>query len=583
MTARQQAARHRRRGLGLVVGTPLALIAAGVLAYGTEFGPFGEGSRSQAAAAPAVSDDAMAQVAAMQPGWNLGNSLDAGPDETSWGQPRTTKAMLDKLRSQGFRSIRIPVTWSDHQQSTPGYAIDKAYMSRVKQVVDWALDDGLYVMLNIHHDSWKWASKMPTDHDTVLARYKATWTQIAGAFRNEPGRLTFESINEPTFKGTDASLEAKLLNELNTSFHDVVRQSGGDNTKRLLVLPTMGDTPDQALMDNLAGTIKSLRDPRLVASVHYYGYWPFSTNLAGSTRFDATARSDMAKVFKRAHDTFVAQGVPVVLGEYGVLGYDFGPDGVERGEMLKYFEAFGNAARTNGVTSFLWDNGAFFDRSKLRWKDAGLFRQMRSSWTTRSGTASSDLVFVPRSGAVPDRTLTLNPNGTTFKGLRAGSATLAEGRDYTLSGNRLTLKATTLTGLAGDRAYGVRATLQAEFSKGVPWQIKVISDSTPVLSNATGTTGSLRIPTQFRGDLLATMESEYAEGGNAGPLDWTPYQQFTKAFTPSYTGNGITLTHDFLDSLRDGARVNLTFHFWSGAKVTYHVTRSGGAVVGTTS
>jgi endoglucanase len=99
MTARQQAARHRRRRLGLVVGVPLALIAAGVLAYGTEFGPFGDGSRSQAAAAPAVSDDAMAQVAAMQPGWNLGNSLDAGPDETAWGQPRTTKAMFDKLRA----------------------------------------------------------------------------------------------------------------------------------------------------------------------------------------------------------------------------------------------------------------------------------------------------------------------------------------------------------------------------------------------------------------------------------------------------------------------------------------------------
>lgn len=83
-------------------GAPLALLAAGVLAYGTEFGPFGDGSRSQTAAAPAVSNDAMAQVAAMRPGWNPGNSLDAGPDDTSWGRPRTTKAMLDKLRSQGF-------------------------------------------------------------------------------------------------------------------------------------------------------------------------------------------------------------------------------------------------------------------------------------------------------------------------------------------------------------------------------------------------------------------------------------------------------------------------------------------------
>ena len=91
----------------------------------------------------------------------------------------------------------------------------------------------------------------------------------------------------------------------------------------------------------------------------------------------------------RAHDTFVAQGVPVVFGEYGVLGYDHGPDGLVRGEMLKYFEAFGNSARTNGVSSFLWDNGAFFD-----------------------------LVFVPLSGSVPDRTLTLNRTAPPSRGSR---------------------------------------------------------------------------------------------------------------------------------------------------------------------
>lgn len=114
---------------------------------------------------------------------------------------------------------------------------------------------------------------------------------------------------------------------------------------------------------------------------------------------------------------------------------------------------------------------------------------------------------MPRPGSVPDRTLTLNPNGTTFKGLKAGSATLTKGRNYTLSGNRLTLRAATLTRPAGDRAHGVHGTLQAEFSKGVPWQIKLISNSTPVLSNANGTTGSLRIPTQFQGDLPATSPS----------------------------------------------------------------------------
>ncbi|MGI5192604.1 glycoside hydrolase family 5 protein [Streptomyces sp. CA-288835] len=148
----------------------LALIAAGVLAYDAVFGTFGD-AETQAAAAPApVPDNAMAAVAAMQPGWNLGNSLDAVPNETNWGQPRTTETLLDSVRAQGFKSIRIPVAWSDHQGAAPNYTIDPAYMSRVKQVVDWAIADGLYV----HHDSWQWTSKMSTDHDQVEARFDAT-------------------------------------------------------------------------------------------------------------------------------------------------------------------------------------------------------------------------------------------------------------------------------------------------------------------------------------------------------------------------------------------------------------------------
>ncbi|MFD8126036.1 cellulase family glycosylhydrolase [Streptomyces mirabilis] len=581
---KQQAPQHRRRRLRLAVGTPLALIAAGVLAYGAVFGTFGDDAEPHAAAAPApVPGDATAAVAAMQPGWNLGNSLDASPEETSWGQPRTTKALLDSVRAQGFKSIRIPVTWSDHQGAAPNYTIDPAYMSRVKQVVDWAITDGLYVIIDVHHDSWKWTSKMSTDHDQVLARFDTTWTQIATEFRNEPAQLVFESVNEPQFDNADNTRKAQLLNELNASFHKVVRASGGNDKNRLLMLPTEVCTPDQRLMDGLVTTIKSLHDSRLIATVHYYGYFPFSVNVAGSTRFDAQARGDLDKTFKRMHDTFVAQGIPVVLGEYGLLGYDNGPGAVERGEMLKYFEALGHAARTNKVTTVLWDNGSFYDRGKLRWKDAGLYRQVKSSWTTRSATASSDSVFVPKSGPAKDRTLTLNLNGATFTALKQGTTKLVNGRDYTLSGNRLTLKAATLTRLVGDRSLGVNATLQAGFSRGVPWRIQVVTSDTPVQTDTTGTTASFRIPTEFRGDALATMQATYADGGNAGPTSWTPYQQFNTAFAPDYAKKTIRLTPAFLSALKDNTRVKLTFHFWSGATVTYHVTKSGSTVTGTTS
>jgi endoglucanase len=103
-----------------------------------------------------------------------------------------------------------------------------------------------------------------------------------------------------------------------------------------------------------------------------------------------------------------------------------------------------------------------------------------------------------------------------------------------------------------------------------------------VLTNAIGTTSALTVPTQFRGDVLATMEAKYADGSAAGTANWTPYQEFSGAFMPDYPAGTITLKSDFLNALRDGAPVTLTFHFWSGTQLTYRVTKSGSSVTGTT-
>lgn len=117
----------------------------------------------------------------------------------------------------------------------------------MKEVVDWALADGFYVMINIHHDSWQWINTMPTNHDTVLARYRALWTQVAETFRDAGPRLVFESVNEPQFTGSNGDAHnAELLDELNTEFHEIVRGSGGGNATRLLILPTLHTSADQA-------------------------------------------------------------------------------------------------------------------------------------------------------------------------------------------------------------------------------------------------------------------------------------------------------------------------------------------------
>ncbi|RSM59871.1 cellulase [Actinoplanes sp. ATCC 53533] len=541
-------------------------------------------SASASPSTPPQSGTAMATVAAMQPGWNLGNTFDAIPDETAWGNPLTTQTLLHHVRSQGYNSIRIPVTWSNHHGPAPDYAIDPAWLNRIRQVVDWSLAEGLYVMINLHHDSWQWINTYPGDRAGVLARYDALWTQLAAAFRDHSARLVFESINEPQFTGTSGDAQGdQLVQELNADFVRLVRRSGGNNATRLLVLPTLHTSGEQARLDALTATFDQLRDPNLAATVHFYGWWPFSVNIAGGTRYNAAVEQDLTGTFDRVRDTFVARGIPVIIGEWALLNWDHNRPGViERGEFLKFIEAVGYHARTRNLTTMVWDAGQFLNRDELRWRDPGVFAMMKTGWTTRSATASSDQVYVPRSGAITSKTLTLNLNGTSFQGLRQGNTDLVNGTDYTVSGSTLTLTAAAVTRLAGNRAYGVNATIEARFSAGLPWSISIISFDPPTQGNATGTTSALAIPTQFRGDQLATMEARYADGTPAGPANWTSYKEFWTHFQPDYTAGTITLKPEFFNEVNDG-RVTLTFHFWSGTQITYVITKNGTSVTGSAS
>ncbi|MBT2469278.1 cellulase family glycosylhydrolase [Streptomyces sp. ISL-66] len=577
-------AQHRSRGPGRLAALLLTLVVVLGLTGGTALAaPDAHDKPSWPVVR--VPDNPMDAVAQMQPSWNLGNTLDAFPNESSWDNGQTTKATFDTIAAQGFRSVRIPVTWTDHQSTTAPYTVDAAYMARVKQLVDWALADGLYVVLNVHHDSWMWVEKITSDHDNVMARFDSTWSQISATFRDAPRTLVFEGINEPSFANATDAQKVSFLKELQTSFHSVVRASGGANASRMLSLTTPGGSGDQVHLDNLYTTITSLKDRQLIAQVHFYSWYPFSVNVAGGTLYDAVAQKHLEDSFANMHRTFVAKGIPLYLGEYGLLDYPnhFNPSRVERGEALKYFEHVGYGARKYGITTALWDPFAYLNRDTLQWRDPALFAVIKSSWTTRSGTASFDKVFVAKSSPVTDKSLTLNLNGTYFRGVWQGSTKLVAGRDYTVSGSRLTFTAKALTSLVGNRAYGVNATLQARFTSGLPWDIDIVTNDAPTVSDAAGTTGSFSVPTQYRGNDLATMHATYADGTNAGPTDWTPFQEFNKAFSPDYANGTIVLTPEFLGALRDGEPATLVFHFYSGATATYHVTKSGSSVTGTLS
>ncbi|MEV3936595.1 cellulase family glycosylhydrolase [Glycomyces sp. NPDC049804] len=530
---------------------------------------------------------AEAIVAAMQPGWNLGNSFDSmccgdeDADETTWGNPRPDANFFKAIRAEGFNSIRMPVSWNTHTGPAPDYEIDPDVMARVQEVVDQALAEGLYVMINTHHDSWQYLNKFsdPAQHDAVLAQFDATWVQISETFKDYPKQLVFEAMNEVGWNDVSTEENHALMAELNASFHEIVRNSGGDNDDRLLVLETVHTNAAQEHLDALAAEIEELDDPMLAATTHQYGYWPFSVNIAGGTKYTEEYQAILEGDFQRQVDTFVSKGIPVIIGEYGLL--DHYQRKVERGEALKFFEHFTYLARTSGITTMLWDNGTLYDRFMHRWRDQEEYGYTSSGWTTRSGTASSDLVFVDSTDKVADKSVTLNYNGLDFTGLYFGNTKLKAGKDYTLDGDTLTVKAKVLTGILGDRAPGTKAQLEVRFSAGMPWKLNVISYENPVQEDATGTAESLLIPTQFNGDQLATMEAVYADGTGAGPHDWTTYKGFWDHFRPDYKNHTIQLTKDMLAAIDEGAPVTLTFYFWSGAVMEYTVTKNGDVVTGT--
>ncbi|MDQ0228972.1 cellulase family glycosylhydrolase [Metabacillus malikii] len=519
-------------------------------------------------------------VEEMQPGWNLGNTFDAvGTDETAWGNPPVTKEFIEQIASQGFKSIRIPITFDQRMASGPDYTIDQDFLERIENTVNWALEADLYVMINIHHDSWIWLEPgMKHNHDESLARYKAIWTQLSEQFKDYPRELMFESINEPRFDGNEEE-DAAFLHELNTEFYNIVRNSGGNNATRAIVLPTLDTGSEPHKLEGLSKTIEALNDPYIIATVHYYGLWPFSVNIAGHTRFDEETKNHIHDTFDRVHDTFVAKGIPVIVGEFGLLGFDTHIGSIQQGEKLKFFEYALHYMQQKKMTHMLWDNGQHFGRQSFEWSDPELYSIMKESWETRSATIESDFIYLKKDTDIQDVTLKIDLNGKELSSLQVNNTNLIEGQDYRFNGSDLTIKAQLLKQLTASNQIGKNSTITVVFNNGFNWTIDVITYDSPVLSNTTGTTSEFKIPTQFNGNQLATMEAVYTDGSAAGPQNWTTFKEYNWTFSPDYDNNEIILKENFFNELTDGD-VLLTFYFWSGEKVEYTITKTGTNVTG---
>ena len=334
-------------------------------------------------------------AAEMKTGWNLGNSLDAFSDtglgsETSWGNPKTTQKMVDDVRDIGFTTIRIPVTWGIHADEN-GH-VDEKWMARVKEVVDYAYQDGLYIILNSHHDNSYYdiggCVKSEETYQASLHKMTGLWTEIAETFRGYDEHLVFETMNEPRTEGSPnewsggTEEERKIVYGLNAAIVSAVRATGGNNTYRCIMVPCYGANCQY----NILSTMELPEDDRILVSVHAYTPYAFAMQGDGGTAlFSASHKSELDTLFRNLNILFVKKGIPVVIGEFGCTNKD------NIDERCAWAEYFVSGAKMYGIPCIVWDNNSrkgqtgeecfgLYDRRSGEWSWPELAETMIRVW-----------------------------------------------------------------------------------------------------------------------------------------------------------------------------------------------------------
>ncbi|WP_410064288.1 cellulase family glycosylhydrolase [Ruminococcus sp.] len=313
-------------------------------------------------------------------GWNLGNSLDAtggsGLDtETSWSNPKTTQALIDKAKSLGFNTVRVPVSWGKHV-SGDNYTIDSAWLARVKEVVDYCYKNDMYVILNIHHDTKSSASASGAGYYPRSSAYSSSekfvtsvWSQVAEYFKDYDYHLIFETLNEPRLIGTGYewwfnkwSIPSEVkdaidcINKLNQKAVDTIRATGSNNRGRLIMCPGYDASIDGATVSGFKlPTDISGNKNRIAVSVHAYSPYNFAMNVgSGSTStYTSSIKSELRDLFSTLKSNFRDKGIPVVIGEFGST------DKNNTAERVKWATDYTALAKKNNIPCVLWDNNAF--------------------------------------------------------------------------------------------------------------------------------------------------------------------------------------------------------------------------------
>jgi len=336
----------------------------------------------------------------MKIGWNLGNTLECPYGETGWGATYTTQKLIDSVKTAGFNSVRLPCAWFTHSDTTTNIIKD-AWLSRVREVVNYCIKDSMYVMLNIHWDSgWLENHVTVADSARVNARQRAYWTQIANYFKNYGDHLLFACANEPN--NVDNAIGRSVLDLYIQTFIKAVRGTGGNNSSRTLIFqghPDYSTIPKDEISDRLMFETHSypfqfsLQGDDMVNpwcggcgdtlyANYYWGKGNHSlTDIKHNPTYDEEA--DIDKFFGKTLKTrFVDKGVPVILGEYAAWKRTNLASGADRELHNKsveyYYYYMVKSALKNGAIPFVWDvPGSLFNRGTGVLNDRGIINAMK--------------------------------------------------------------------------------------------------------------------------------------------------------------------------------------------------------------
>lgn len=318
-------------------------------------------------------------------GWNLGNSLDAtgrGSSntitdfETYWGNPVVTQSLIDTVKAKGFQTVRIPVSWYEHISYNNGnYTIDQKWLARVKEVVDYAYNEDLYVILNIHHEEWINRSDFEYSYSAMSKQLKKVWKQIATYFADYDQRLIFEGMNEPRAKGTSYEWVGnnacyEVVNQLNADFVNTVRSVSSPYQKtRILMIPGYAASSSTDVFSH----IEVPDDDYIAVSIHAYSPYDFTMGSGDHWNFSSSYAAALDTMFGDIRTYFINKGIPVVIGEFSASNYN---NTSARVDWAKYYLTW---TKKLGIPCVLWDNNAntngsdsseahgYLNRSTLKW------------------------------------------------------------------------------------------------------------------------------------------------------------------------------------------------------------------------